>query len=588
MDLTAILNLMCWLSTGLGAGTAARSPVFEVWAQSAASILISSLWQGTLLACGLALCLKLAPAMPARLRYGIWAAGFSVLVGLPFLPALIQRLTPAVFSPAPVPSLGLAAAAASHPLLALDARWSLVLVGFWLAASLLRAASLCAHAMRMSHLWHSASPISAAHGGVLGHGVDGPRAASIQLCVTSDLDRPCVIGFFRPRILIPAWLLSRLTPAELEQVVLHESEHLRRWDDWANLVQKLFLVVFPLNPALWWIERRLCAEREMACDDGVVGRTHAPRAYAACLAGLAEKGLKHREAALSLGAWRRRPELAERVHRLLRRRPVLSPAASAASVALVGCSLVAGTLGLARCPQLVAFVSPANHAQDSLSASALSGQFMGGDVRTDFTEGSSAFTRLNPQPYRAVKTLAIMPSTRRANLDGSGNRTAHGVSSATGEEAWSSDEAGHTGHSLASLVPAAVAAQMNARHIPASSAPAATQTSAGLASSPEASEAQTSWIVLTTFEEVQTTGSDSQMQEDAAAIDTSANRGAEALGANGMPGAKPAISLSVTRLVLRLEHPLSSAQPASKADPNSKSTQPFAIPYRDGWLVIQL
>ena len=57
------------------------------------------------------------------------------------------------------------------------------------------------------------------------------RAAPAEIWATSDLDRPCVIGFFRPRILIPAWLLNRLTPAELEQVVLHESEHLRRRDD---------------------------------------------------------------------------------------------------------------------------------------------------------------------------------------------------------------------------------------------------------------------------------------------------------------------------------------------------------------------
>jgi hypothetical protein len=49
--------------------------------------------------------------------------------------------------------------------------------------------------------------------------------------------------------------------------VLHEMEHLRRGDDWTNLLQKLSLVVFPLNPALIWIERQLCLERELACDD---------------------------------------------------------------------------------------------------------------------------------------------------------------------------------------------------------------------------------------------------------------------------------------------------------------------------------
>ncbi len=48
-------------------------------------------------------------------------------------------------------------------------------------------------------------------------------ARRIEICTTVDLDRPGVIGFFAPRILIPEWLYSRLTPGELEQVVLHEA-----------------------------------------------------------------------------------------------------------------------------------------------------------------------------------------------------------------------------------------------------------------------------------------------------------------------------------------------------------------------------
>ncbi len=54
-----------------------------------------------------------------------------------------------------------------------------------------------------------------------------------------------MIGFFAPRILIPEWLYLRLTPGELEQVVLHEAEHLRRRDDWTNLLQKLAWFCFP-------------------------------------------------------------------------------------------------------------------------------------------------------------------------------------------------------------------------------------------------------------------------------------------------------------------------------------------------------
>ncbi len=100
--------------------------------------------------------------------------------------------------------------------------------------------------------------------------------------------------------------------------MLHEVGHLRRADDWINLLQKVSLVVFPLNPVLIWIERRLCLERELACDDAVLRMTKAPKAYATCLTNLAEHRLGRRAAALSLGAWERKSELARRVHRILR------------------------------------------------------------------------------------------------------------------------------------------------------------------------------------------------------------------------------------------------------------------------------
>ena len=58
-------------------------------------------------------------------------------------------------------------------------------------------------------------------------------------------------------------------------------EHLRRRDDWVNLLQKVSLVLFPLNPVLDRIEKRLCMERELR-DETVLRFTQAPKAYASC------------------------------------------------------------------------------------------------------------------------------------------------------------------------------------------------------------------------------------------------------------------------------------------------------------------
>ena len=90
--------------------------------------------------------------------------------------------------------------------------------------------------MRLRRLWKAARPIELS--AALAAPLKNLRGGRVTICTTEMLDRPSVIGFLAPRILIPKWLMARLTQGELEQIVLHEAEHLRRFDDWTNLVQK--------------------------------------------------------------------------------------------------------------------------------------------------------------------------------------------------------------------------------------------------------------------------------------------------------------------------------------------------------------
>jgi hypothetical protein len=191
-----------------------------------------------------------------------------------------------------------------------------------------------------------------------------PGVRRARICVSDEVDRPSVIGFFSPKILIPRWLLEKLTPAELQQIVLHEAGHLGRADDWLNLLQKLALVVFPLNPALVWVERRLCFERELACDERVLQATNAPKSYAACLATLAEYRISRRAVALSLGALGRESELAKRVGRILSRGERMRPAQARLLLGTAMLALVVGAVELGRCPQVVAFSGTHTHTQD--------------------------------------------------------------------------------------------------------------------------------------------------------------------------------------------------------------------------------
>jgi len=80
---------------------------------------------------------------------------------------------------------------------------------------------------------------------------------------------PIVVGLARPTILLPASALSGLSIAELEMILAHELAHVRRYDMWVNLLQRVAETVFFFNPAMWYTSRRISTLREYCCDEMV-------------------------------------------------------------------------------------------------------------------------------------------------------------------------------------------------------------------------------------------------------------------------------------------------------------------------------
>jgi hypothetical protein len=322
-----------------------------------ANSFVSGIWEGIVLAAGVGICLRLLPKTTAAVRFAIWTAVFGVLAVLPLVHAY---------------SLGSGVGAPGRDAwVHVDVRWSFAIAAVWLAASLTRGVKLAMSAVRLRGIWKRAEVVEGCDEVLLAAGFDG-----VQICTSSEVDRPSVIGFFSPRILIPTELFAKLTTAEFGQIVLHEVGHLRRADDWINLLQKVSLVVFPLNPVLMWIERRLCLERELACDDEVLRLTKAPKAYATCLTNLAEHRLGRRAAALSLGAWEKQSELARRVQSILRGGDVMGRTQARVVMGVLVAGLVGGSVELARSPQLVSFsgtIMPAMVASDSAAGDRVAG-----------------------------------------------------------------------------------------------------------------------------------------------------------------------------------------------------------------------
>jgi beta-lactamase regulating signal transducer with metallopeptidase domain len=309
--------------------------------EKSAGGLFSAIWEGTILAVCVALCLRPLTKLSAAARSVVWMFVFLLLMLLSVLPSFENYdSTGRAFHASPF-----------H----LDPRWSVAIAAAWATLSLWRAAQLVMSAVRLRRLAVRATRIhsGAAIERLLKVGNAG-RAA--ELCTSAEVERPSVFGFFSPRILLPPVLFERLSPFELEQIVRHEMEHLRRADDWTNLLQKAALVLFPLNPALLWVERRLCAERELACDDRVLRSIGGRKTYALCLTRLAEFSMLRRSLSLALGAWERQSELARRVHRILRQPN--EPMRGKHAIVLTG-ALIAGVMAvavaLAHSPQLVSF-----------------------------------------------------------------------------------------------------------------------------------------------------------------------------------------------------------------------------------------
>jgi hypothetical protein len=314
------------------------------WAAIAVGNLVSAVWEGAILAAGVALCLRLLPRLSAAARSAVWMNAFVLLVLLHGMPAIRGG--------------AIGGSGTGSPRFDLDWRWSLAIAGVWVVLSAWRAVQLTMNAMRLGGLARRAVEMDVDEATrALLITRRGGRAA--ELCTSDEVARPSVLGFFKPRVLLPPGLAEKLTADELRQVVLHEMEHLRRRDDWTNLIQKVALVLFPLNPVLVWVEQRLCAERELACDDRVLEAGSAGKAYAICLTRLAEFSMLRRSVSLVLGAWGRRPELARRVHRLLRRPGVaMKPAQARFAVSALMLAVIGGGLELARSPQLVGFAQP--------------------------------------------------------------------------------------------------------------------------------------------------------------------------------------------------------------------------------------
>ena len=313
--------------------------VLNVVAQGSVERMLDSLVQGSALALAAWLLLRSLPTQRAATRFAVWLSALAGIVALPFL-----KGSHAVLHATSLPS----------SLLKLPLSSARILFLTWVVFALLVVIRLIVGLIELARIRRNCRPVV-----VLSSDIreifERLRTRNVEILSSDILKVPTALGFTRPAVVIPERLLRELSPSELKQIMLHELAHLNRWDDWTNLALQLLKVVFCFHPAVWWIDRRIALEREMACDDAVLAGTSDRHAYAQCLTRLAERTFASRSAALVQAAVSRMRQTTMRVSRILQIGGNSPAAPHKTALAATASLVLAATAFVAHPAQLISF-----------------------------------------------------------------------------------------------------------------------------------------------------------------------------------------------------------------------------------------
>lgn len=139
----------------------------------------------------------------------------------------------------------------------------------------------------------------------------------VEIASSASISSPVVFGYLKPIILVPASMLTGLTPEQIETIFLHELAHIKRNDYIINLIQSVVESIYFFNPFVWIISSWIRTEREHCCDDTVVAFNGNVLQYARALAKLEEVRTENPQLVLGLSG--NGNQLFNRIRRIMER-----------------------------------------------------------------------------------------------------------------------------------------------------------------------------------------------------------------------------------------------------------------------------
>jgi beta-lactamase regulating signal transducer with metallopeptidase domain len=230
-------------------------------------------------------CLPLLPlfaSLPPAWQKPLWSvsagsgAGNQFSVALEFAP-VAPATTPVNRVPLPNATAGatrpVGAPSASHGKLAaqFSANWIVPAFFVWSGGSLLALGSILAAQWRVRRIERRSQVLRDADWTELLRELRGQLRIRrpVTLLQGAEDVMPGTWGTRRPTVLLP--MEAGQWPPERRRVVLqHELAHVRRWDCWTQMITGIVCAFFWFNPLVWLAARRMCVERERACDDVVL------------------------------------------------------------------------------------------------------------------------------------------------------------------------------------------------------------------------------------------------------------------------------------------------------------------------------
>jgi murein DD-endopeptidase MepM/ murein hydrolase activator NlpD len=151
------------------------------------------------------------------------------------------------------------------------------LVLLWLIGVLYFLKQFIIHRRRWSRIANQAAPITEPD--ILSLADEWAHRFSIRrhvLLAATTTHSPFTIGIFCPIIVLPSSLLGSATQECIEAIISHEMAHIKRWDDFWKVMQKLVQIFYFFHPAVWFAAFQLNAARECLCDSEVLAQKKLP------------------------------------------------------------------------------------------------------------------------------------------------------------------------------------------------------------------------------------------------------------------------------------------------------------------------